>query len=83
MEGNEFLEVRYLGSAGWVTYPEAWYQGPQEFFGSAIGAGNLVEAEMAGDYEGYVTWYVSAETARPFNVFTLTGPPRLVVDICH
>jgi len=38
---------------------------------------------MAGDYEGYVTWYVSAETARPFNVFTLTGPPRLVVDICH
>ena len=41
------------------------------------------EVEMAGDYEGYVTWYVSAETARPFNVFTLTGPPRLVVDICH
>ncbi len=83
MEGNEFLEVRYLGSAGWVTYPEAWYQGPQEFFGSTVGAINLVEAEMAGDYEGYVTWYVSAQTARPFNVFTLTGPPRLVVDICH
>ena len=83
MEGDEFLEVRYLGSAGWVTYPEAWYQGPQEFFGSTIGAGNLVEVEMAGDYEGYVTWYVSTQTKRPFNVFTLTGPPRLVVDICH
>ena len=83
MEGNEFLEVRYLGSAGWVTYPEAWYQGPQEFFGSTIGAGNLVEVEMAGDYEGYVTWYVSTQTKRPFNVFTLTGPPRLGVDICH
>ena len=83
MEVDEFLEVRYLGSAGWVTYPEAWYQGPQEFFGSTIGAGNLVEVEMAGDYEGYVTWYVSTQTKRPFNVFTLTGPPRLVVDICH
>ena len=53
--------------------PEAWYQGPQEFFGSAIGTGNLVEAEMAGDYEGYVTWYVSAQTARPFNAHT-DGP---------
>ena len=51
--------------------------------GSTIGAGNLVEVEMAGDYEGYVTWYVSTQTKRPFNVFTLTGPPRLVVDICH
>ena len=81
--GSEFLEVRYLGSAGWVTYPEAWYQGPQEFFGASFGTANLVEAEMAGDYEGYVTWYVSANTAAPFNVFTLSGPPRLVVDICH
>ena len=81
--GNEFLEVRYLGSAGWVTYPEAWYQGPQEFFGTSVGTANLVEAEMAGDYEGYVTWYVSADTAGPFNVFTLSNPPRLVVDICH
>jgi hypothetical protein len=82
--GNEFLEVRFLGSAGWaITDPAEWYSGPQELFGVSIGAANLVEAEMAGDYEGYVTWFVSADAATPFNVFTLAGPPRLVVDICH
>ena len=81
MEGNEFLEFGTSISRV-VTYPEAWYQGPQEFFGSAIGTGNLVEAEMAGDYEGYVTWYVSTQTARR-STSSCDGPARLVVDICH
>ncbi len=82
--GSAFLEVRFLGSAGWaIADPAEWYSGPQEFSGASIGAVNLVEAEMAGDYEGYVTWFVSADSQTPFNVFTLSGPPRLVVDICH
>jgi len=82
--GNEFLQVVYLGSAGWAMEdPADWYSGPTEFFGADIGAGNLVEAEDAGDFEGYVTWALGFDHQAPFTVFALTGPPRLVVDVCH
>jgi len=83
VSGNEFLQVRLLGSAGWaMTDPADWYSGPDEFFGVEVGTGNLVEAESAGDYEGYVTWAVGFDHQAAFNVFALTGPPRLVVDVC-
>lgn len=32
------------------------------------------------DFEGIVSWLVGVDAQRPFRVFTLTGPPRLVVD---
>jgi len=32
-------------------------------------------------FEGYVKWAVGLDAERPFNVQSVTDPPRVVVDI--
>ena len=43
----------------------------------------LLQVRSAGDFEGVVTYGIGVRQLRPFRVFRLTGPTRIVVDIRH
>ena len=42
---------------------------------------NVVEVVRSGDFEGHVSHGIGVVQERPFTVFTLTGPSRVVVDV--
>ena len=54
------------------------YPGPSTVTASADG---VTEVVLRGDFEAMLSWVIGVRGARPFRVFTLNGPPRLVVDI--
>ena len=83
IDGTEFLSIRMLASSGWALPEAEWYAGPTSLMGADVGASNLVEAALIGDFEGYSTWGIGVDHQAPFNVFTLSNPARLVIDICH
>jgi hypothetical protein len=43
--------------------------------------GALQEVRRIGDFEGVVNYVIGLDHARPFKVFTLKSPARLVIDI--
>lgn len=84
VEGVAVLQVRMADAATARIEGEKvirTYTGPDRI--KASGAGGIaVEAVDVGDFEGQVTWAVGLR-AKPANltIFTLTGPPRLVIDV--
>ncbi|MGF9761109.1 hypothetical protein AAII07_38570 [Microvirga sp. 0TCS3.31] len=75
LEGDRVLTISASGTA----MPE-----PGSFEVPArIGpAGAVAEVQVTGWFEGYTQVFAGVEgDERPFRVFTLTDPPRLVVDI--
>jgi len=54
------------------------YPGPSTVTGSANA---VTEVVLRGDFEAMLSWVIGVRGARPFRVFTLSGPPRLIVDI--
>lgn len=74
--GRAVLQVRFSPAqahddAGQATVPER----------TAFALRNVVEVVRAGDFEAVTTFGVGLLRQRPYHVFTLSGPPRLVVDI--
>jgi hypothetical protein len=54
------------------------YNGPIDFVHSDYMV--LNEARLTGDFEGYLSWGLGLTRAACLRTFTLTDPPRLVVD---
>jgi len=54
------------------------YTGPNTVTGSAAA---VTEVVLRGDFEAMLSWVIGLRGARPFRVTTLTGPPRIVVDV--
>lgn len=46
-----------------------------------VGLPNVIEVVQSGDYEGYVTYGVGLAKRQSFNVFTLSNPSRIVLDV--
>jgi hypothetical protein len=76
IRGDAVLMVS-LGS--WMNGPEGGYQGPKDVVPSGLTA--IREYRLVEDFEGQSAWAVGLDRTRPFKVTTLTGPPRLVVDV--
>jgi hypothetical protein len=55
------------------------YTGPTDFLHPEFVV--LNEAKLTGDFEGYVSWGLGLSKPACIRAFTLTDPPRLVVDI--
>ncbi len=73
--GNAFLSLKLYHASGYPTYT-----GPSLFTPKYP---NLVALVNTGDYEGYVTWIAALRDPNSvcYNVSTLTGPTRIVVDV--
>jgi hypothetical protein len=41
----------------------------------------IVEAKQICDFEGVVEWVLGTDRVAPFRVTTLSGPPRIVIDV--
>ena len=41
----------------------------------------VIELVRSGDFEAVLSWVIGVGSTQPFNVTTLTSPPRLVIDI--
>ena len=41
------------------------------------------ELQLVEDFEALVVWVVGVDRPRPFNVFQLDDPDRLVIDVGH
>jgi hypothetical protein len=79
--------VDVAGSAFIVVTVESWmtnmegegYHGPTRI--TPTNVSHIKELVMLGDFEGVTLWAIGLDQRRPFEVSTLTDPPRLVVDI--
>ena len=41
----------------------------------------VTEVVRTGDFEAVLTWVLGVKTQRPFRLSTLSGPPRLVIEV--
>jgi hypothetical protein len=75
LEGDHVLAISASGTA--MPEPGS-FEVPQR-----LGpAGDIAEVQVNGWFEGYTQVFAGVEgDVRPFRVFTLTDPPRLVVDV--
>lgn len=79
LPGSAFAEVSMSpgqthDAQGHLTYP-----GPRKF--TTPGLNNVTAVAITGDFEGYLTIGAGLHRRTTLNVFTLTGPPRVVIDI--
>lgn len=84
-ESNETVDLAgdatlLITAAAWMPNMEyVGYDGPTQFVPDNVT--HLLELRQVYNWEGYSTWAVGLDRERPFRVFTLTQPSRLVVDI--
>jgi hypothetical protein len=79
--GNAFLRIRMEpASAFSLNDGTPTYTGPNRI---ALEGGNVIELVKTGDFEAVMSWVAGVEAKAPFTVTTLTGPPRVIVDIKH
>ncbi len=79
VDGGAVLSVRVAG----VGMP--FETGVEEFSGSPVTLDGTAVQEVVYRFvfEGYSTAFVGVDEQRPFRVFTLENPLRLVVDVQH
>ena len=88
--GTSGKEVPLAGSAALVVHMEQasgfnqdtgqpTYSGPKQLQPADTRA--VKEAAQVEDFEAVLSWALGVQGELPFRVSTLTGPPRLVIDI--
>jgi hypothetical protein len=78
--GNAFLRITLRGGTKQTNAGGSSYPGPTEF---TPGFDRLVEMEEGGDFEAVNTWYVGMSGDACIRGFTLSDPPRIVIDLEH
>ena len=82
--GDAFLQVTMSGASGVDLSGEnvvEIYTGPDRIAGEEFAASAVQEVVEAGDFEAVLEWGVGLDSERPFRVFTLEDPSRVVVDV--
>jgi len=81
VEGDAFLVARFQpsGTAD-ISGSDAvmTYDGPRRI---DVGLGSVVQLLIIEDFEANLWWAIGLTGERPFRVGTMTGPPRIYVDI--
>lgn len=78
--GDAFLRITLRGGTKQTEAGGSSYPGPTEF---TPGFDRLVEMEEGGDFEAVNTWYVGMSGDACIRGFTLSDPPRIVIDLEH
>jgi hypothetical protein len=73
LSGSTGVLVQVHSATGATTY-----SGPTDFVHAQFSV--LNEARLIDDFEGYVSWGLGLSHPACFRAFTLSDPPRLVVD---
>lgn len=78
--GSAYLEVLMSASGYDLSGAEVriTYEGPDRI---AANTNSVVEVVRTEDFEGVSTWVIAVTGQKPFSVGTLTGPPRVYIDI--
>ncbi|KDN21655.1 AMIN-like domain-containing (lipo)protein [Amycolatopsis rifamycinica] len=81
LTGEFFVQVAVTPAAahddsGAVTYP-----GPSKFRTRDLR--NVMAVAVTGDFEGQVSFGLGVRSRTAVNVFTLTAPNRVVIDVAH
>jgi hypothetical protein len=82
VQGSSFLVVTFPHASGVdLTDPSApqTYTGPESI--SPSGLTHVREVRRLEDFEAVLVWVIGLDSTRPFTVGTLTGPPRVYIDI--
>jgi hypothetical protein len=80
IDGNAFLYVRFYVAQAHDEAGQSTYTGPRQI---TPGLEAVSEIEMAGDFEGYVSWGIGLPEELDFRVTDLADPYRVVIDIEH
>jgi hypothetical protein len=81
VEGDAFLIARFQPSmTADISGPDVviTYDGPRRI---DVGVGSVVQLLIIEDFEANLWWAIGLTGEKPFRVGTLTGPPRVFVDI--
>lgn len=81
VDGSAFVQVRMEPASGFdFDTGTPAYTGPDRISGASAGLAVVREVVRSGDFEGVLGWVVGLGRRVGFQVTTLSGPSRLVVD---
>ena len=78
VDGNAFLQITFRGASRGGADGPVTYDGSTDF-NPLIS--ELVMLRMAGDFEATMTWVAGLWDPACFDLFTLDGPSRVVLDL--
>jgi Regulator of chromosome condensation (RCC1) repeat len=81
IQGDALIGVTFAPSASYdqtVDPLRVTYTGPSRL---TVGLPSVMEVVKSGDFEATLSWGIGVRGHPLFHVFTLTSPPRVVIDI--
>ena len=81
LDGNAFLKVTLRGAAAHDDAGNLTYNGTEMI--DTPDLENITAVTLAGDFEGHVTIGVGMNMKTHYEVFALSGPTRVVIDVGH
>jgi len=79
LTGEYFINVSATPAAAHNDNGAPTYPGPQKF--RTRNLRNVMAVAVTGDFEGHLTVGLGVRSRTAVNVFTLTGPNRVVIDV--
>jgi hypothetical protein len=81
LTGEYFVNVSAFALVWHDANGNPTYTGPQKF--RTRNLANVMAVALTGDFEGQTTIGIGTRTRTAVNVFTLTSPNRVVIDVAH
>ena len=83
LRGGAFLEVVVFDPAYNSSYISTYNPANPSELVNVSGWQTLRQLSFGGSFEGYTTIGLGVRARLPFEVFVLTGPTRIVIDVAH
>ncbi|GAB3151493.1 hypothetical protein GCM10027258_50950 [Amycolatopsis stemonae] len=81
LTGQYFVDVTATPAAAHDAAGSPTYTGAQKF--RTRNLSNVMAVAVTGDFEGHLSVGLGVRSRTTVNVFTLTGPNRVVIDVAH
>jgi hypothetical protein len=81
LTGEYFIAVSATPAAAHDADGALTYTGPQKF--RTRNLANVMAVVLTGDFEGHLSVGLGVRARTAVNVFTLTAPNRVVIDVAH
>jgi hypothetical protein len=81
LTGEYFVNVSATPAAAHDTNGNPTYPGPRKF--RTRNLSNVMAVAVTGDFEAHLTVGLGVRSRTAVNVFTLTAPNRIVIDVAH